>query len=89
MTANEAELLSGLRDFNAAGCKPLDLGGSGHSNHSVKLFRLCAKGWAERNFGLGWGEGRGTTMQRGSCVYRITDAGRQALANHHALRGMA
>lgn len=52
--------------------QPLDCGGSNGSDHSYRLGKLAKAGYAEQRRRGGW--------SRGSKSYRITDAGRAALA---------
>jgi DNA-binding MarR family transcriptional regulator len=76
MTEREAEILDALK---FTWMKPNQFGGFDCSHHSITARRMIPKGWVERCH-LFVGEGR-----RGSYVYRITDKGAQALANHRAL----
>lgn len=79
MTDRERELLADLkgRDWSA----PLDLGASNSSHHSTTLKRMIPKGWVLRKYrGYDPGEKR-KFAGRGSCLYKITPQGAQALAN--------
>lgn len=88
MTENEAEVLAELEALanetggQCIGFKPLDFGGADGSHHAQTTIRMCRKGWVERSFGLGFGIPKPNGAARGSCRYRITPQGRQALANH-------
>jgi hypothetical protein len=83
MSEDEREMLGDLGWFAAhpeqthyqnGWCRPMDLGGSNGSPHSGTLGRMVKRGWVER-----WNRAMfGGT--RGSYLYRITDAGREALA---------
>lgn len=53
--------------------RPMDVGGSDGSHHSMTLKRLTDKGVVERGMKGG--------HSRGSYRYRLTDAGRAALAD--------
>lgn len=86
LTENQYEVLSGLEAElrakyslrNDRFATPLMLGGYNGSHHSTTLSRLAKKGWVERKRRGGWG--------RGSYVYKITDAGLEALKAHKAER---
>lgn len=56
--------------------RPLDCGGTNGSDHSYRLSKLARMGLAEQRQRSSWGTG-----QRGSKRYRITEAGRIALAD--------
>jgi hypothetical protein len=54
---------------------PMDCGGFNGSHHSYTLSKLARHGYAERyKFG--------GKREKGSCRYRINDAGRKFLADH-------
>lgn len=64
----------------AEGAAPIQFGGTNGSHHGATATRMVGKGWVERRYrGNGWGQKHGL-RSRGSCVYRITDAGRAILA---------
>jgi hypothetical protein len=71
--------------FPGGWLRPLDVGGSNGSHHSPTLGALAKKGlvqwkwrgWPDPADGENSGPGRET--QRGAKVYRITEAGREAL----------
>ena len=56
--------------------QPLDCGGSNGSHHSHTLAKLAKRDLAERHK---WGGRR----DKGSCLYRINDAGRQFLRERY------
>lgn len=79
LTDRDGELLNELEYFNDSengrGARPLDLGGSNRSHHSGTLAKLAKRGLVvKKNWALGE-DGR-RHGDRGSCLYRITDAGR-------------
>jgi len=91
LTPNQIEVLRTLERSNHLSsypepwCTPMDLGGSNGSHHSGTLHALAKKGLVQ--FKQRGGEdpppgenGRKIWAGRGSKVYRITDAGRAALA---------
>lgn len=65
----DSHLKQGYRDGWAA---PLDCGGSNGSHHSYTLHKLAKCGVAER-------KKYARLRDKGSCTYRINDAGRAAL----------
>lgn len=77
------ELVSVCDDCNGgrdreSGVAPIQLGGTGHSNHSYRLTKLALRGYAEHRMrGHEWGD-VSTRDARGSKVYRPTDKGREA-----------
>lgn len=91
MTENEAEVLEALRPREGAEAEwlaPLAFGGSNGSHHAQTAKRMEPKGWVERRF-RGHEPGERTTGARGSCLYRITARGIEAVQNHRALQSMA
>lgn len=58
--------------------RPLDIGGYNGSHHSATLRTLVRRGWVERQRRPGLHSGG-----RGSYVYRLTEAGQEALAAHN------
>lgn len=86
MTENQAEVLEGLNQMGWL--RPMDFGGSNGSHHGVTARRMEKQGWVEwRYCGHEPGE-KLRHMKRGSCLYRITAKGAQALVNHRISRGM-
>lgn len=84
MTENEDRTLSELAMADGdAGQAPLRFNpGIPSGDLSVILTRMAAKGWVDKAFRGGEWNGPKPYMARGSCIYRITPKGRQALANH-------
>lgn len=85
MTLQESEILTRLLPLR--GAEPTfklmrECGGSRGSTHSVTATRMDEKGWVERE------RLPGPTL-RPRFGYRITPAGRQALANHMATQRVA
>ena len=85
LTDDEREVLTDLRwlaDTYAdddAGFAPLRFGGSNGSHHGATATKLAKRGLVKRRYrGYGWGEPK-RLRHRGSCLYAITDAGREAL----------
>jgi hypothetical protein len=64
------------------GSAPIDFGGSNGSHHGATATKLVGRGLAEhKKRGLPWGEIKGRWQwERGSKVYRATEAGRAAYA---------
>lgn len=72
-TDNHIEVYAGTDHAQAKGwVMPMDCGGWNGSHHSYTLTKLAARGLAER-----WK--LGSKREKGSCRYRINDAGRAAL----------
>ena len=82
MTKNEAAILEAL---TFAWQTPRQFGGSDGSHHAITARRMIDKGWVERDE-RGWLDGKRPMGSRGPYVYRLTDKGAQALANHTHLR---
>lgn len=95
MTPNQAEVLNELlacdRSSPAGSWHaPMEFGGHNGSHHGVTARRMADRyGWVEWRYrGCDPGEKR-RFAGRGSCLYRITPAGAQALANHQATLRLA
>lgn len=88
MTENQEEALEGLAQLEGWQA-PLHFGGGNGSHHGVTARRMADKlGWVEWCYrGHEPGE-KLRNAERGSCLYRITAKGRQALANHKATKGL-
>ncbi len=92
LTANQREVLAELEFANIraryplAWCRPLDVGASNGSHHSATLHALVKKGLVQfKQRGSrdpdGWESSeRKLFRSRGSKCYRITPAGRRAIA---------
>jgi hypothetical protein len=92
VTDKEAEILSALLDLSKdcagqrEGFTPMMFGGHNGSDHGIVATRMVAKGWVDRRHaGLDWNETK-TYRARGSCRYRITAKGINALINHDLTR---
>jgi hypothetical protein len=81
--------LKALRQSMPDGARPQDFGGSSNSHHAQTAIRMIPKGWTERSYGTGWGQPRSPHAARGSCRYRITEAGEKAYDNTLALQRAA
>lgn len=83
MTDNELTLLEALwgrvERAEDEWARPMDVGGTTGSYHGTYLARMTEKGWVERK------RRDGAAVGRGSFLYRITAAGRDALHNAKAL----
>lgn len=82
LTDNQREVLCNLASLRESPnqcsrrdgwATPMDFGGSDGSHHSGTAKRLADKGLVTREQYRGWGGGRG------SCAYKITEAGIAAL----------
>jgi len=83
MTPREAEILANMieADKERPWLRPMDFGGKDGSGHSVIATRMAEKGWVDRKGSPG--------RERITWTYRINGRGRQALANHLALKEAA
>ncbi len=92
MTPNQREVLRGLRPSEgkpAAWLAPIDFGGGNGSHHGITARRMAdAYGWTEWRY-RGCEPGQKTTGARGSCLYRITPKGLEALAADAVTRKLA
>ncbi len=92
MTDNEADVLAELATPSNGDTwqRPMDFGGGNGSHHAVTAKRMAhpSKGWVEWRY-RGHEVGKPLrNAERGSCLYRITEKGRQALANHNLTKGI-
>lgn len=78
MTPRETQILERM---TGNWLRPMDVGGTDASYHSVVLARMVPKGWVERK--------RGGEIGNRQWSWRITEKGAQALANHRALTRLA
>jgi hypothetical protein len=78
MTDREADILDSMTfDWR----RPISFGGRDASHHATTAARMVPKGWVERKHF--WASLK--PHQRSPYVYRMTDLGAKALANHRAL----
>jgi hypothetical protein len=89
LTANQREVLESLYNYGKGGngVSPLYFGGHNGSHHGATATKMCSLGWVQRRYrGHDWGEAL-RNAARGSCVYRITAAGVEALMRDRGIDG--
>ena len=72
----------GIRGNHDGWVMPMDCGGGSRSHHSQTLKKLAGRGLCER-------KKYGTAREKGSCRYRINEAGRAFMKEHHAKAAQA
>lgn len=82
ITPNRREVIMNLYGESENGVAPMWFGGSNGSHHGATAAALCKTDppLVERKFRGGTWGGKAVFAARGSCVYRLTEAGKRVAA---------